>query len=523
MKGANIDGGSDGTGDFYADQSVLDPDSNTVHAIAPVNIIVAPTTLPSHTTIHIGEFITPLEVAWAIMETKTTSGVTTVTSTITRTVTTTTFTIPPYTGNVIPWWNWNLTSSNITESKTTLFPSIALDPIYFMDQPITQTQTNGNGSFLFGTGTRTIYPPPWPWSKGSITQDIPTPTIHFTQGPPSPTCTSGCGTKCTSYCDGPCMDKCDDPKAVTGWIDPMDPDPPSHIDCTGPDCHNGECTGPYCVIRGCEGDDCDETSHSCLGPHCVETSCRGSGCKNGICIKTDDCQKVGCYGTHCGSKGRCLGLDCISLGCIGPPGSCTTASGECTTSECSKVSCTGPHCQNGICSGEGCVSEDSDCESSEADTCTEYISSSLVTPESTYTTSTSTSCQTITACSAEPSTTTTTLSDDPSAGTMFKYYHWSFDSAAASSAAKAIDEEFSSLHATTTTSTSTSTSSKTTSTKASTTTDAYAPSESDLSCKDNSWMCGHFTGGHFRSFCDLAKSYLRGNTIYGSVRSSLNS
>ncbi|KAJ5600690.1 hypothetical protein N7450_001757 [Penicillium hetheringtonii] len=445
MEGANIDGGSDGTGDFYADQSVLDPVSNTVHAIAPVNIIVAPTTLPTHTTFHIGDFITPLEVAWAVMVTKTSSGVPTVTSSITRTITTTTFTIPAYTGNVIPWWNWNLTKSNITESKTTLFPSINLDPIYFTDQPITQTQTGGNGSFVFGTGTRTIYPPPWPWWTNSISAEIPTPTVHFIEGPPSPTCTSGCGTKCTSYCIGPCMDKCDDPKAISGWIDPMDPDPPSHIDCIGPDCFNGECIGPYCVIRGCEGDDCDETSHSCLGPHCVETSCRGPGCKNGICIETDDCQEVGCYGTHCGSKGRCLGPNCISLGCIGPPGSCTTASGECTSSECSKVSCTGPHCQNGICSGEGCKSEDSDCESSEADTCTEYISSSLVTPESTYTTSTSTSCQTITACGAEPSTTTTTLSDDPSSGTVFKYYHWSFDSAVASSVAKEIDAEFSSL------------------------------------------------------------------------------
>jgi chitinase len=30
-------------------------------------------------------------------------------------------------------------------------------------------------------------------------------------------------------------------------------------------------------------------------------------------------------------------------------------------------------------------------------------------------------------------------------------------------------------------------------------------------------MCGHFTGGNFRAFCDVAKSYLRGNEIYGFV------
>ncbi|KAG2001682.1 hypothetical protein GB937_010025 [Aspergillus fischeri] len=199
--------------------------------------------------------------------------------------------------------------------------------------------------------------------------------------------------------------------------------------------------------------------------------------------------------------------------------------GGCSGSDCQKVGCYGTRCigGTGLCLSPGCDRRvfgpgESDCETSEADICTEYISSSLEPVASTYTTTTSTACQTITACDAEPSTTTTTISDHVAVATPHKYYHWTLDPVVASSVASSIEKDFSSLHATTTTTTTTSrTTTKPTSTTASTTTDAFSPAETELSCQDNSWMCGHFTGGNFRAFCDVAKSYLRGNEIYGTT------
>lgn len=510
MSGAKLDGGSDGSGDIYIDQSVLDPDSNTATAIAPANLIVAPSTLSTMTTFTIEPLVTPIEIAWTTTKTVTVSGAATVTTTVTRIVETTTFAMPTITTNVINWWNWNLTQANLTQSTTTLFPSVTLEPIVFQD-----SSNDTNGTFPVGTAYRTLYPPPWPWSTTSLPIQLPTPTITFTQGPPGPTCTAGCGTKCSSYCDTPCL-ICDDPKANEGWKDPADPKPPRHSKCSGPDCRNNQCVGPLCVKKGCTGDDCDPSSSACLGSRCEETGCRGSGCgDDGECTGSD-CQKVGCYGNHCiGGTGLCLSPGCISLGCIGPL--CDKVTGECSGPDCHKVSCSGQNCRNGVCTGEGCEPGESDCETNEADICTEYISSSLEPIASTYTTTTSTSCQTITACDAEPTTTTTTISGHVAAETPYKYYHWTLDKAVASSVASSIEKDLSSLHATTTSTTTSSTTTKTTSTTASTTTDAFSPAETELSCKDNSWMCGHFTGGNFRAFCDVAKSYLRGNEIYGFV------
>ncbi|KAH2165563.1 hypothetical protein KXV74_005075, partial [Aspergillus fumigatus] len=58
-------------------------------------------------------------------------------------------------------------------------------------------------------------------------------------------------------------------------------------------------------------------------------------------------------------------------------------------------------------------SEDNDCEAEKADSCTDWISSTLVTPASTYSTTTiTTRCDTITACSAKATTTTSTVDED---------------------------------------------------------------------------------------------------------------
>ncbi|CAG8350820.1 unnamed protein product [Penicillium salamii] len=453
--GSASDGGSDGshgTGDLYVAASVADSKSgsNIATGSAPLNIIVAPSTLASTTTFSVGPLVMPIEVAWPTTKTVTISGQTTVTTTVTRTVQNTTFAIPDIKTTRIPWWNWNITAPHVTQASTTLFPSFSLDPIVFTDPPNPQDPTHPEPAY------RTVYPPPWPWSTASLSVEVPTPTIKFTTGStPGPTCTADCGTKCTSFCHKPCLVNCDDPKAHESWEDPADPDPPtSHSKCSGPDCDDsGGCTGPSCVKKGCTGTDCDTDNHVCLGPDCEQTGCLGSGCKsNGVCTSGTKCQTVGCYGNDCNGSGLCLALDCISLGCIGLD--CISSTGKCTGSRCSKVTCSGPNCKNGKCVGEGCTPEESDCDSVEADICTETVYSSLVTPASTYTTKTSTSCETITACDVEASTTTTTVSSKPPVIVTIEPYpdYPVMNDAEVTSVRKSMEDMFSSIWATTTTS-----------------------------------------------------------------------
>ncbi|KAL4938539.1 hypothetical protein BDV06DRAFT_215028 [Aspergillus oleicola] len=512
MGGADSEGGDDGTGDLYVADSVLEPDFNTATGIAPLNIIVAPSTLSSATTFSVGPLVTALEVAWTTTETVTVSGQPTVTTTITRTVQTTTFSIPTITASVIPWWNWNITATNVTQASTALFPSFSLDPITFRDSLSSQNNTNITLPTLTGAEDRTFFPPPWPWSTTSLPVEVPTPTITFSEGgPPGPTCTSGCGTKCTSFCHTTCLD-CNDPKDTLNWEDPADPDPPSHSRCSGPDCTNSECTGPYCVQKGCTGNDCDSESGVCLRDNCEPTGCRGDDCQPSGQCDGDDCQEVGCYGDDCNGSGRCLGLECISLGCIGLL--CNDETGKCSGADCTKVSCTGPNCKNGICTGEGCESGDKDCESSEANVCTEIVYSSTISAASTYTTKTSTQCETITACDATPSTTTTTISEDEATGTLEQYPYASEDPAAVTSFANSMQQDFISLYSTTTTTTTTST--RTTTTATQTTADPHSPGESSTTCGQGQTMC-HLFISNLHGFCNMAKSYIRGNELYGTT------
>lgn len=453
--GPGLGSGSDGgSNDLYVVASVADSKSgsNIITGIAPVNIIVAPSTLTFTTTFSIEPLVTPIEVAWTTTKTVTISGHPTVTTTVTRTVQTTTFTIPEIRATQIPWWNWNITATNVANAFTTLFPSFALDPIVFGDSP------NPSNIAHTVTASRTLYPPPWPWSTSSLSVEVPTPTIKFAQGgPPGPTCTSGCGTKCTSFCDTPCLLNCDDPKANESWKDPADPDPPtSHSKCTGPECHHGECTGSNCQKKGCTGSGCD--NGVCLDDSCKESGCIGDDCDSSGSCDGSDCKTVGCVGTDCNGSGGCFGFHCISIGCIGLD--CDSSTGKCTGPKCHKVSCTGPNCQNGMCTGEGCESEDDDCGAKEAEVCTETVYSSIVTPASTYTTETSTSCETITACSAEASTTTTTI-DEESITAWLDYYNPDviLDTTAAGSLSSSIEAMFSSIYAATTTTSISSTSS----------------------------------------------------------------
>lgn len=168
MSGANTKGGSDGSGDVYLGDAVIDPKSNTATGIAPLNMVVAPSTLSSATTFSIEPLTTAIEVAWTTTETVTVSGKPTVTSTVARTIQATTFTIPDVTATVIPWWNWNITATGITKTSTTLFPSISLAPMTFRDRGNPENITNGTFATHTVTDDRTFFPPPWPWSTTSL-------------------------------------------------------------------------------------------------------------------------------------------------------------------------------------------------------------------------------------------------------------------------------------------------------------------------------------------------------------------
>ncbi|KAF7176125.1 hypothetical protein CNMCM7691_001601 [Aspergillus felis] len=471
MGGANIHGGSDGTGNFYAGQEVLG-NSPTVTAIAPVNIIFPKAVLDTPTTIDLGGgYPTSLEVAWSTTKTVTVGSITKVTSTITRYIMSTTIPLTPITTNRINYYNWNI-SDLVTGTIGTLIPSIEIPPVVITDHP---NPLNETGVTHLPLVTRTVSIPPWPWN----TDGTKYPSVTFTQGnPPGPTCTANCGHRCYGFCDGPCLSNCGT-QSSSSFIDPLDTDAPSVSKCSGPGCVNGKCTNRgLCIERGCTGNDCK--SRVCLGDNCIPTACAGSDCKDGHC-NGNNCQKHGCIGDDCdggnstddhdsggrrGGSGRCFGPRCLSWGCTGKD--CSSTDFTCTGPLCRIVTCSGSGCSNGVCSGNKCKSEDSDCETEEADSCTEYISSKLVTPVSTYSTTTVTShCETITACAARPTTVTSTIdADGLNEGTIFDIESGTTDDPSLTSW---LDEQMSSQYATTTSTTTSST------TKATSTTSSAAP------------------------------------------------
>ncbi|KAE8310127.1 hypothetical protein BDV41DRAFT_400350 [Aspergillus transmontanensis] len=402
MDGADPGGGSDGTGNLYVGAEVLNPDSNPVTAIAPVNIVFPISTLPSPTTIAPSGYPTSLEVAWPTTKTVTSGTITTVTSTITRYIQTTTIAVPSLTVREHGFYNWNITDKNTTHLVGALIPSIRLPPIVITDDPNPLKETSVSHTPAV---TRTIHLPPWPWT----TDGAKYPRITFTQGgPPGPTCTAGCGTLCTQFCDGPCLNNCGDTSS-RDFISPLDDDPPTVAPCAGKDCKNGKCQGEICIEKGCTGADCQ--NRVCVGDDCKPTGCTGPDCDKGHC-SGKNCQDHGCVGKDCDKQsGGCFGPLCLSWGCLGPQ--CSGTDFVCTGPHCRVVSCSGPSCKNGICTGPGCMTEDGDCEAKEAESCTEWISSTMMTPASTYSTQTvTTACKTISACNAKGTTVTKTIDED---------------------------------------------------------------------------------------------------------------
>lgn len=402
MDGADLEGGSDGTETLFVGSGVFDSDSNQVTAIGPVDIVFPSTTLATPTTIPAQGLPTSVEVAWKTTKTVTSESITTATTTITRYIQHTTISVPPLTTNAHGFHNWNITEANATQLVGTLWPSIPLPPVTVTDDPNPLNETGVSHPAV----TRTVHLPPWPW----YTDNENPSKVTFTQGnPPGPTCTANCGQVCTEFCGGPCLNNCDD-LSYSDFVDPIDNNPPSVAPCSGPDCKNGKCIGKLCVQKGCTGKDC--YSGICVGgDDCKPTGCTGSDCDSGHCSGSD-CQDHGCVGSDCdSSSGGCFGIGCLSWGCVGSQ--CSSDDFTCTGPNCRVVSCIGEDCKNGICTGKDCQSEDSDCETQEAETCTDWISSTLVTPASTYSTETlTTACETITACNAKPTTATKTIDGD---------------------------------------------------------------------------------------------------------------
>ncbi|KAK9584464.1 hypothetical protein V6Z90_006997 [Aspergillus fumigatus] len=135
----------------------------------------------------------------------------------------------------------------------------------------------------------------------------------------------------------------------------------------------------------------------------------------------------------------------------------------------------------------------------------------LVTPASTYSTTTiTTRCDTITACSAKATTTTSTVDEDGLIEGTITDFQWATTSDDADLTSY-LESDYSSFwSAFDSTSTTTTTTTKPTTT---TTTTSSRPTETSYDCK-GSIRCGSFANLH--SFCNMAKGFLTEDTLYGT-------
>ncbi|EFE38061.1 class V chitinase, putative [Trichophyton verrucosum HKI 0517] len=258
-------------------------------------------------------------------------------------------------------------------------------------------------------GSRMFTPKPYPLS--SVRDNGKLPTVSFTSGPPSPTCTKDCGRKCQgAFCD--CKDK-DCTNHGKDFIDPNDPDPPKDLDrrkCIGPQCEDGNCKpGNLCSNFDCVGPDCHDGI--CLGPNCARLPCVGENCLPGC--KGPRCKSPGCIG-ECNDDGECIGSHCMNFGCTGadclPP--CLGCPPVCKGPRCRAFKCQGKGCKNGFCTGSGCKQDTDDCERPDtAPRCTESIYK-FKRSESVFSSTTKTKCSTVTACSVEETTVTKSTTID---------------------------------------------------------------------------------------------------------------
>lgn len=265
-----------------------------------------------------------------------------------------------------------------------------------------------------------------------------------------------------------------------------------------PGCVNEKCDdNGLCIEKGCEGDDCKD--RVCISDDCTPAGCTGDDCADGHCSGSD-CLGHGCIGPDCDSSGsdKCFGLRCVSWGPTAPRSIFT-----CTGPLCRIVTCSGRDCANGICTGQDCRSEDKDCEAEEADSCTDWMSSTLVTPTSTYSATTiTTRCDRPTACSAEATTTTSTVNEDGLIEGTITGFQWATTTDDADLTSY-LESDYSAFWSAFDSASTTTTATTTTTAKTSTTTSSR-PTETSYDCK-GSVRCGSFANLH--SFCNMAMDF----------------
>ena len=176
-------GAGNGPTVVYVDPSIWNKTNPTVQCIQPCIIVLPPEQLNSSTTISFPPYTTSI--------TEDCGGGS-------LTVVTTTINIPPgkillqillyysksgpvVTTTAIDYWNVNITTAPTVIAATS---SIQAPPLI-----ITQS---------CNAITTTFYPPPYPYTTPAANSNMP--SVTYTSGAASPTCTQNCGTECHLFC-----------------------------------------------------------------------------------------------------------------------------------------------------------------------------------------------------------------------------------------------------------------------------------------------------------------------------------
>ncbi|KAK9562394.1 hypothetical protein V6Z88_003920 [Aspergillus fumigatus] len=279
------------------------------------------------------------------------------------------------------------------------------------------------------------------------TDDMKFPTVTFLEGdPPGPSCTANCGHKNYSFCDGRCLVDCGK-ESSSSFIDPLDPEPPTAV--------------KEMIVK--------------IGSASATTALPRAA--QGMIVPTV-IARVATVRT-------------------------TVASGPIVTAVVQEDALV-YSVSRGVVSG-------STARRSISPALVLAAASTLVTPASTYSTTTiTTRCDTITACSAKATTTTSTVDEDGLIEGTITDFQWATTSDDADLTSY-LESDYSSFwSAFDSTSTTTTTTTKPTTT---TTTTSSRPTETSYDCK-GSIRCGSFANLH--SFCNMAKGFLTEDTLYGT-------
>ncbi|KAF3196898.1 hypothetical protein TWF679_003893 [Orbilia oligospora] len=197
--------GSGGSGNVFIDPKVWSSQNPTVTCKAPCTLILPPKTLSTTTTI----VIPPTTVTFS--DTFYTTGTTTADGTIFTTTDqtviylTSTITPKPVTTNKINVWAVTIPSYATGPYTIEMTSSIDQTPIVITrtkTPPSTLTNTPRTSVITDpAVTTTTIYLTPYPptTTSGGDTELNTTPTT-WTDGPPGPSCTAGCGSPCFLWC-----------------------------------------------------------------------------------------------------------------------------------------------------------------------------------------------------------------------------------------------------------------------------------------------------------------------------------